>query len=101
MKAHIQGDIVGSRTFKIILSYDNSNGERKQKEFLCAECVWYEHFNVYDSCTWDGFLKTIEFADANIRGRSFSYTISQEKGKSTLTIKTWGFLYNDVITLYA
>jgi len=101
MRSRIEGSSGGYRQFKITLSYDDSAGKRKTKDFLCAEGVWCEIFYFYDGSCYDGFLKTIELADAGIKGRSFTYTISPEVDKSTLTIKTWGFIFNDVVTLYA
>jgi|LakMenEpi03Aug12_release.lakeMendotaPanAssembly.Ray.scaffolds.fasta_scaffold637598_2 hypothetical protein len=96
----IQGSSVGCREFKITLSYDDNNEQLNQMNFYCTEDVWYETFYFYDKPSYEGFIKTIEFANAGIKGRSFSYTISPEVDKSTLTIKTNGIIYNDVITLY-
>jgi hypothetical protein len=101
MRSCIKGSFDNYRQFKITLSYDDSRGDRMEKVFSCAKSVWYETFWFYDGQCYDEFLKTIEFADAGIKGRSFTYTICSEVDKSSLTIKTNGIIFNDIITLYA
>ena len=102
MKPHIKGGLDNDRVYKIALYYNDNNKERKEKKFICVRSVWddtfyyyCDHQNIYD------FLKTIEFADADINGYSFSYNISPEIEKSTLTIKIRGWFLNTVLTLYA
>ena len=98
----IAGSHADDRKFKITLSYDDNMGVRKEKVFICAQGVWCKTFYFYDAPSYKGFIKTTELADNGIKGRSFSYSISPEVNKSTLTIKTKGILFDDdVITLYA